>query len=93
MPRQDRRFKAIDMIRFWTENMEEEEQEVLRCFFLLIEFAKKRRPGALERIARLLVSLIPVFGGLLELFEDIDQRIVTLDTELECLKRLDRTER
>lgn len=57
MPRLDPTFSDKDLIRFWANNLTKEEQEVVRCFFLLGELSRTGSLTTFQRLTRFIFEL------------------------------------
>ena len=88
MARANPTFSSADLIRYWLTNLEREEQEEVRCFFLLFERAKRAPLNVrLPRIIlEFLASLLPIINLIPKLVEVLDE----LKTADECLRILRR---
>ena len=90
MPRVDQTFSGADLIRIWTENLTDEEREDVRCFFFLVEIARRDKFRAISLVLRLLLKFVLKFP----VIERIILRLIDIVDELEsrdqCMKRIGR---
>lgn len=87
MPRLNPTFTSSDIIRMWVNNLDMEERETVRCFFLIVELTKKKPDSSIQLILSLLGKLIPGFGNLFAFVSDILEIADQLSTVAECLQR------
>jgi len=90
MPRRNRTFSAVDVVRFWMNNLTEQEREAVWCFFVVLADAK--RGGGLTRrflieIVGSIGGLVPIVGDILEILLELVQLFDELSTVIECRRK------
>jgi hypothetical protein len=90
MARTDPTFTGLDVIRIWKKNLTLEEQEQVRCFFILVEIAKKNEDRGLKLLLVLILKLIPIAGNAVAFLDEVIDIVLELSTLAECLETLER---
>jgi hypothetical protein len=88
MARTDPTFTGLDVIRIWKKNLTIEEQEQVRCFFIIIEISKNNEERALKLLLALVLKLIPIVGNAVAFVDEVLDLAVELSTLAECLETL-----
>lgn len=86
--RRDPTFSAADIIRMWTENLTTEEQDEVRCFFLVVEMGIKGTSKGLTLLLRLLSLVFPSAKVVFKLAGDIIEGLAEAQTAAQCLAKL-----
>lgn len=91
MPRKDKTFSDRDIIRIFTRELTFDEQENVRCFFLVQELNKennKKGEILILKIASLFLRSIPGFSLLMDLFLEAVEVFDLMESRKSCIKRI-----
>jgi len=94
MPRANKTFSSKDLIRYFVKNLTPEEQEDVRCFFVLAELSGRKTKKGFELITKFIIQLFKATPAAF-LLDIIDDLISISDEPVDvraCLKRLGRSE-
>jgi len=89
MPRADRTYTARDIVRFWENNLDRREQEIVLCYFCKLCDNHTTEDISLDAVQDLIIaglSLIPIVGPAIGIAA---QTIDLIDIGLDILDTLD----
>ncbi len=89
MPRSDRTYTARDIVRFWENNLDKREQEIVLCYFCKLCDNQTGEDIAFEAVQDLILAglrLIPIIGPAIGI---ADQAINLIQVGLEIIDTLD----
>jgi len=87
MPRRDRTYTAMDIVRFWQNNLDPREQELVLCYFCTLcdnQTGEELSLDAVQDLILVALSLIPVVGRIVRIgalaIEFVQQGLEIIDT-------------
>lgn len=83
MPKLDRTFTGMDIIRIWQDHLDSDEQERVLCFFRSLSEAQDLQGDLDENILDLVLSLIGLVPGAGDLINIVIQALFFADSLLE----------